>query len=97
MNKCSDLGGSCRGCQDLVARPHVVDEGVEDVGDVLHGGHVQDGQGVGVLGVVGPHQGQRVLQEVATPGPFICRHATVWSLTHSVGSGFFLNIGRRKN
>ena len=84
MNKCSDLGGSCRGCQDLVARPHVVDEGVEDVGDVLHGRHVQDGQGVRVLGVVGPHQGQRVLKEVATPGTFICRHATVWTLSHSV-------------
>jgi len=45
-----------------------VDERVEDVSDMFHGGNVDDRKRVGVLGVVPAHQRQGVVQKVATVG-----------------------------
>ena len=50
----------------FVAASDIVNQRIENVSDVFHGGHIQNRQRIRVFGVMRSHKGQSITEEITT-------------------------------
>ena len=53
---------------EIISRSHIINEGIKNIGNMFHGGHIQNWYGVWMFRVMRPHQWQGIGQKVSSGG-----------------------------
>ena len=61
---------------EIISRSHIINEGIKNIGNMFHGGHIQNWYGVWMFRVMRPHQWQGIGQKVPSGGSGLFLAAT---------------------